>query len=177
MWTIHVTKHTFHIQCTGFWGLFLSLLNKCFAFTLKKTPEYSKSQLLPSCNDNCRMLVMNVFQPNHCHFIGLLFLFMQRLVNVLSRREREMLCMRVFLYNLCCKMSLCFPFSDSFHVDSNLFFPFFFWLLHKTIWGTHATCLGVWLMLLTYLRVLVGIIHYSCWRNCLVPYFLNVQNL
>lgn len=109
------------------------------AFTWQR-PENQRTLTLPSCNDNCRMPVMNVFQPNHCRSIGLLFLFMHRLANILSE-ERSAMCVCV-VYNQHCNVSFVslLPPPPTFHVNSNLFFcSFYFWLLHNSIWGTHAT--------------------------------------
>lgn len=86
---LHVTKHIFQMQCPcgGFFGpiLFVSgfvgffFPKQCSAFHWKNNTRCSETQLLPRNNDrvnNCRTFLMNVFQANHCHFKGLLFLFM-----------------------------------------------------------------------------------------------------
>lgn len=84
---LHVTKHIFQIQCPCgfFWSDFFCLFlwvffpNNALLFIGKNNTRCSETQLLPRNNDrvnNCRTFLMNVFQANHCHFKGLLFLFM-----------------------------------------------------------------------------------------------------
>lgn len=85
---LHVTKYIFQTQCPCrvFWSdfFFVSVFvvffpKQCSVFHWRNNTRCSETQLLPRNNDrvnNCRTFLMNVFQANHCHFKGLLFLFM-----------------------------------------------------------------------------------------------------